>query len=406
MGFFDQFYGAQQQPSMFNDPRLMQQSRAQQLMQLGGAFATDLGALSSPEGRQPQALAGLKQEQEQRQLLQYQQQQKQQQMQQLAPILSKLPGFGPQGGQTAMNLLLSGVPLKEIMEMGKSPDFDTTPRDGINPETGQAGQYILRKDGTQQWLGSRPRDPLHFADGQGRDQYSGAAVGPMIEPPSVGIQRGQLTVSQQNATETGRHNRATEAAAQQTAGRATPPAGYRYKTDGQLEFIPGGPADPLVAGRGSGKPTEDQAKNSQLYDRAKNQLPIALEHWDALGSAQGGLSGIPGVGNYLAGEDFQRASGALRDIAASYLYSVSGATATPQEIQGTVERVLPRVTDTAQTRADKKKRLEDMVESIKTRAGPAYNGQPDGAPQQSAPQGGQPSLQDLIDEARRRGLAR
>jgi hypothetical protein len=174
-----------------------------------------------------------------------------------------------------------------------------------------------------------------------------------------------------------------------TTGPAAP-SGYRPTADGKLEFIPGGPADPAVALRGPVNANVDQARNSQLYSRAKEQLPIALEHWDALGSVQGGMSGIPGVGNFLAGESYQRAIGSVRDIAASYLYSVSGATATPSEIQGTVERVMPRVTDTAKTKADKRQRLTEMVESIKTRAGPAYDGgqQPQAAPQaQSAPSG-------------------
>lgn len=168
-----------------------------------------------------------------------------------------------------------------------------------------------------------------------------------------------------------------------------PPQGYRWTRDGALEPIKGGPADPNRPGIGVGRRTEDQAKNTQLYTRAKEQLPIVLDNFDSLGTVQSAIAdNIPGIGGLIGGEKYQRADGALKDIAASYLYSVSGATATPSEIAGTVERVRPKATDSAATKADKKKRIQDMVESIKYRAGGESSNaaQPAAAPEGVDPQ--------------------
>jgi hypothetical protein len=177
--------------------------------------------------------------------------------------------------------------------------------------------------------------------------------------------------------ETRRHNTASEA----SSGRGAAPSGYRARSDGSLEFIPGGPADPAVAGRGTGKPTEDQAKNSQLYTRANAQLPVALKNFGELakgknqffagvGEARVPFTGIGIPKGWVTGSEYQQAEGAIKDIAASYLYSVSGATATPGEIAGTVERIMPKMGESADAVAEKKKRLTDMVNSIKLRASP------------------------------------
>ncbi len=148
------------------------------------------------------------------------------------------------------------------------------------------------------------------------------------------------------------------------AGPDGKPIQVRYGNRGGRRVVEG--ASPAQSA--SGQPTVDQARANQLYTRAKEQLPIVMENFDALGTTRSALAeNLPG-GSMIASPAFQRADGALKDIAASYLYSVSGATATPSEIEGTVDRVRPKVTDSAATKADKKKRIRDMVESIKLRS--------------------------------------
>lgn len=189
------------------------------------------------------------------------------------------------------------------------------------------------------------------------------------------LQRAQLGISQQEL-----------ALRKAEAGKgAAPPSGYAWKPDGSgLAFIPGGPADPAVGIRGKG-PTEDQAKNTQLYQRASQQLKILIGDeknpgtFDALASA-GNQFGAnisnapfsPFSPSVFTSAEYQRASGALKDIAASYLYSVSGATANPGEVQNLTDTITPKFGDSAATVADKKARVQQMVDSIKERAGPAY----------------------------------
>jgi hypothetical protein len=148
------------------------------------------------------------------------------------------------------------------------------------------------------------------------------------------------------------------------AGPDGKPIQVRYGNRGGRRVVEG--ASPAQSA--SGQPTVDQARANQLYTRAKEQLPIVLENFDALGTVRSAMAENLYGGAAFASTEFQRADGALKDIAASYLYSVSGATATPSEIEGTVDRVRPKVTDSAATKADKKKRIRDMVESIKLRS--------------------------------------
>ncbi len=160
----------------------------------------------------------------------------------------------------------------------------------------------------------------------------------------------------------------------QTAiGRLAAPSGYRYSASGNLEAIPGGPADTAVAGKNK-PPTEDQAKNRQLYERTTQQLPIALQTFDSMGKLGNQVGNLTGA-SWLTSPEFQRGDAALKDIAASYLYSVSGATANPGEVANLTSTLRPRIGESAESIADKKARLQQMVSSINTRANPQTAGQ-------------------------------
>lgn len=185
----------------------------------------------------------------------------------------------------------------------------------------------------------------------------------------------------------------TPGAATDGTGETKPPAGYRAKPDGTLEYIPGGPADPTKGG-GRKAPTEDQAKNTQLYERTSKQLKILLGSTASDGKAVGGMfdaltrpasQAAGAVYPSLASGDYQRATNALTDIAASYLYSVSGATANPGEVKNLVGTVTPYVGEASASVADKKARIQQMVDSIKTRAN---GGQENGPAGPTAPQAG------------------
>jgi hypothetical protein len=134
-----------------------------------------------------------------------------------------------------------------------------------------------------------------------------------------------------------------------------------------------------ATGGAGGKVTEDQAKNRQLYQRTTQQLPIALQAFDSMGKLGNQVGNLTGA-SWLTSPEFQRGDAALKDISASYLYSVSGATATPGEVANLQSTLRPRIGESAQAIADKKARLQQMVESINTRANPNQStGQPGAA---------------------------
>lgn len=74
--------------------------------------------------------------------------------------------------------------------------------------------------------------------------------------------------------------------------------------------------------------------------------------------------------------EYQTAKNALRTIIQNYLYSVSGATATPQEVENQANILTPRLGESEQSVNDKKRRIAQMAEAIKGAANP-QTGAPD-----------------------------
>lgn len=115
-------------------------------------------------------------------------------------------------------------------------------------------------------------------------------------------------------------------------------------------------------------PTEDQAKNNQLYQRTSQQLPIIQKNFDALANLSNqAVSKVPFVSGYLTSPEFQQADNALTDVIASYLYSVSGATANPGEVANLKKTVTPYPGESKDSREQKLQRIQEMVDSIRLR---------------------------------------
>lgn len=156
----------------------------------------------------------------------------------------------------------------------------------------------------------------------------------------------------------------------------SPPVGYRVGTDGNLQFIPGGPADPATAG----KTTEATRRNQQLAKVIDPEVKSLLGPnedgnggtFDALtnGWSQGidamGPLGLA-VGGGPSGE-YQQAKNSLKTIIASYLYSVSGATANPGEVETQASVLTPRPGEPKTSLDDKKRRIATMVQAVKDAA--------------------------------------
>ena len=120
-------------------------------------------------------------------------------------------------------------------------------------------------------------------------------------------------------------------------------------------------------------PTEGQRRNTQLATVAEPLLKTVEENWSSLTNptdqAIGFNTPVGAPGFAMTSPGFQKAQNAIRTIAQSYLYSVSGAAATDSETQKIVESVTPKFGESQASAEEKKKMLRRMVESIKAAGG-------------------------------------
>lgn len=130
-------------------------------------------------------------------------------------------------------------------------------------------------------------------------------------------------------------------------------------------------------------PNEQQQRDNKLYSVVAPELAIVEKNFDALSNTRDqALSAIPHGSDfgadYLKSPDYQRASNSLKTIIASYLYSVSGATAAPAEVENQANILTPKPGEAQASVDDKKARVRAMVEAIKnggaTAAPPSGNG--------------------------------
>lgn len=133
---------------------------------------------------------------------------------------------------------------------------------------------------------------------------------------------------------------------------------------------------PLTEGKPGKLATEGERRNRSLYSVVEPELKIVEENFSALSDLSNQVgSKAWGADKYLTTPEYQRASNSLRTIIASYLYSVSGATATPQEIDNQAAILTPKIGEDPLSVADKLQRVRTMVGAIKSAGGePAPNG--------------------------------
>lgn len=120
------------------------------------------------------------------------------------------------------------------------------------------------------------------------------------------------------------------------------------------------------------RPLADETKNAGLLTVAGPELDTALNNYDALTDTWAqSFDAVPLLGNLVATEGYQQARNSLNTIAQSYLYSTSGATASPEETNKLVESVMPKIGDLPATLEDKKQRVRNMVQAIRDKSGGA-----------------------------------
>lgn len=120
-------------------------------------------------------------------------------------------------------------------------------------------------------------------------------------------------------------------------------------------------------------PTEGQRRNIQLSTVTAPELKAVEDNWDELtnpaNQAIGANTPLGAPGFALTSPGYQQATSALRTIAQSYLYSVSGAAATNEETQKIIDSVTPKFGESKASADAKKARIKIMVESIKAAGG-------------------------------------
>ncbi|MEP7452820.1 hypothetical protein [Phyllobacterium sp. SB3] len=142
-----------------------------------------------------------------------------------------------------------------------------------------------------------------------------------------------------------------------SSGSNAAPQGAVTPAGGQPGMIP------LTAGKE--KPlTEGERKNRSLYSVIKPELVTVETNFDALADPKNQvLSRLP-FSEYATTPEYQKAANSLQTIISSYLYSVSGATATPDEVRKQTDILLPRPGEAAESIANKKLRIRNMVEAV------------------------------------------
>lgn len=159
------------------------------------------------------------------------------------------------------------------------------------------------------------------------------------------------------------------------------PSGYRWKQDGSLEAIPGGPGDVAGAG-GSPKLTEQQGNAYLFGSRAAESDKIIRNLENTVSPVQmgvkSGLAGVPLIGgalnagaNVLASPELQSMEQAQRDFINAVLRKESGAVISPQEFDNARKQYFPQPGDGQGVIAQKRKNRETAIKGLQVISGPA-----------------------------------
>lgn len=157
------------------------------------------------------------------------------------------------------------------------------------------------------------------------------------------------------------------------------PSGYRSAQGGNLEAIPGGPADPNkpMPARAY-RPTTDQANAAGFFDRMKASNAVLSDPnvtQAAMSFGQGLMNRAPlGLGNYMTSPEYQKYDQASRDFVNAILRKESGAAISESEFQNARIQYFPQPGDTPEKIAQKAKNREIVINAMHRTAAPALNG--------------------------------
>lgn len=160
----------------------------------------------------------------------------------------------------------------------------------------------------------------------------------------------------------------------ESAARAgAAPTGYRQSANGNLEPIPGGPADQRAL-----KPlTEDQAKSAgyavRMEDALKTMRQVETENPGATrpGIGTSLINTLPeSVANVIRPEARQRVEAAQLDALDAALTLATGAAYTREQLNSLSRSYFAQPNDGDKTVQEKQARLDKIVETARLRAGP------------------------------------
>lgn len=176
---------------------------------------------------------------------------------------------------------------------------------------------------------------------------------------------------------------------QKAAAAPNTPSGYRLAADGRnLEFIPGGPADPAVKPKGRDKFTEVQSKAANFGNmmvKAEGELEAAMPKGpngkpgpvtnpkNIFGAARDGLVPLEGVRNMMRPDQTQAYEQSAQQWIRAKLRKESGAAIGKDEMQQEFLTYFPQYWDGPETIRRKALAREEATKGMKAESGGAYD---------------------------------
>jgi hypothetical protein len=156
-------------------------------------------------------------------------------------------------------------------------------------------------------------------------------------------------------------------------GAGAAPSGYRRTAEGNLEPIPGGPADPSNK-TGNYQEAERTAaflgsRLAQAMETLKT-IPAEDQKPGLIETAAKGLGSEMGA-NLLRSENRQKANAAQRDALDAALTLATGAAYTAEQIDAMRVSYFPQIGDSPETQRQKEQAFKTLLEAAKVKAGRA-----------------------------------
>jgi hypothetical protein len=121
---------------------------------------------------------------------------------------------------------------------------------------------------------------------------------------------------------------------------------------------------PLTGGKPQKLLSEAERKNQSLFSVIKPELQVVEDNFDALSDPKNQAFSRMPFSEFATTPEYQKAANSLQTIVSSYLYSVSGATATPEEVRKQTDILTPRPGESKDSIENKKKRVRTMVNAV------------------------------------------